>query len=136
MAQCYGVHVVVAAVASALLNRWLAQKAERRNPPLGRFITMDGIRLHYVDRGTGTPLVLLHGNGSMIEDFQSSGWGLPYPPAPLIRGMRGGRALQLLVQLRRMAKRACGTSERATGARRYLYARVRPPSPPIERAPS
>jgi hypothetical protein len=65
--------VVVAAVASALLNRWLAQKAERRNPPLGRFITVDGVRLHYVERGTGTPLVLLHGNGSMIEDFQSSG---------------------------------------------------------------
>src|SRR6185295_3733435 len=39
----------------------------------GRFITVDGVRLHYVDRGTGTPLVLLHGNGSMIEDFQSSG---------------------------------------------------------------
>jgi len=65
--------VVVAAVASALLNRWLAQKAERRNPPLGRFITVDGVRLHYVERGTGIPLVLLHGNGSMIEDFQSSG---------------------------------------------------------------
>jgi pimeloyl-ACP methyl ester carboxylesterase len=65
--------VVVAAVASALLNRWLAQKAERRNPPVGRFITVDGVRLHYVERGTGTPLVLLHGNGSMIEDFQSSG---------------------------------------------------------------
>jgi hypothetical protein len=63
--------VVVAAVASALLNRWLAQKAERRNPPLGRFITVDGVRLHYVERGTGTPLVLLHGNGTMIEDFQS-----------------------------------------------------------------
>ena len=47
--------VVVAAVVSALLNRWLAQKAERRNPPLGRFITVDGVRLHYVDRGTGTP---------------------------------------------------------------------------------
>jgi pimeloyl-ACP methyl ester carboxylesterase len=65
--------VVVAAVAAALLNRWLAQKAERRNPPLGRFVTVDGVRLHYVERGTGTPLVLLHGNGSMIEDFQSSG---------------------------------------------------------------
>jgi pimeloyl-ACP methyl ester carboxylesterase len=63
----------VAAVASALLNRWLAQKAERRNPPIGRFITVDGVRLHYVEGGTGTPLVLLHGNGSMIEDFQSSG---------------------------------------------------------------
>jgi hypothetical protein len=56
--------VVVAAVASALLNRWLAQKAERRNPPLGRFITVDGVRLHYVDRGTGTPLVLLHATGA------------------------------------------------------------------------
>jgi len=65
--------VVTAALAAALLNRWLAKKAERRNPPIGRFITVDGVRLHYVDRGTGTPLVLLHGNGSMIEDFQSSG---------------------------------------------------------------
>ena len=65
--------VVAAAAASALLNRWLAQKAERRNPPLGRFITVEGVRLHYVERGTGTPLILLHGNGSMIEDFQSSG---------------------------------------------------------------
>ena len=55
---------IVAAVASALLNRWLAQKAERRNPPIGRFITVKGVRLHYVERGTGTPLVLLHGNGS------------------------------------------------------------------------
>ena len=65
--------IVAAAVACALLNRWLAQKAERRNPPLGRFITVDGVRIHYVERGTGTPLILLHGNGSMIEDFQSSG---------------------------------------------------------------
>lgn len=65
--------IVVAAVASAVLNGWLARKAERRNPPQGRFITVDGVRLHYVERGTGTPLVLLHGNGSMIEDFQSSG---------------------------------------------------------------
>jgi pimeloyl-ACP methyl ester carboxylesterase len=63
----------VAAVASTLLNRWLAQRAERRNPPLGRFITVRGVRLHYVEQGTGTPLILLHGNGSMIQDFKSSG---------------------------------------------------------------
>jgi pimeloyl-ACP methyl ester carboxylesterase len=31
------------------------------------------VRLHYIDRGSGPPLVLLHGNGSMIQDFQSSG---------------------------------------------------------------
>ena len=65
--------VVVALAASAILNRVLAKRAERRNPPTGRFITVDGVRLHYVERGTGNPLVLLHGNGSMIQDFESSG---------------------------------------------------------------
>ena len=65
--------IVAALAASAVLNRVLAKKAERRNPPMGRFITVDGVRLHYVERGTGSPLVLLHGNGSMIQDFVSSG---------------------------------------------------------------
>ena len=65
--------IVATLAASAILNRVLAKKAEGRNPPMGRFITVDGIRLHYVERGTGSPLVLLHGNGSMIQDFVSSG---------------------------------------------------------------
>ena len=58
---------------SALVNRHLARKAEKDNPPAGRFLEVDGVRLHYVERGTGDPLVLLHGNGSMIQDFESSG---------------------------------------------------------------
>jgi pimeloyl-ACP methyl ester carboxylesterase len=65
--------IIVALAASAILNRVLAKKAERRNPPTGRFITVGGIRLHYLERGTGNPLVLLHGNGSMVQDFESSG---------------------------------------------------------------
>jgi pimeloyl-ACP methyl ester carboxylesterase len=40
---------------------------------LGQYITVDGTRLHYVDHGTGTPVILLHGNGSMVGDFISSG---------------------------------------------------------------
>jgi len=39
----------------------------------GQYITVDGTRLHYVDHGAGTPVVLLHGNGSMVGDFISSG---------------------------------------------------------------
>lgn len=46
---------------------------ENSDPLVGRFITVDATRLHYLDRGTGTPVVLLHGNGSMIADFVSSG---------------------------------------------------------------
>jgi pimeloyl-ACP methyl ester carboxylesterase len=36
-------------------------------------VEVDGVRLHYVEQGTGEPLVLLHGNGSMIQDFASAG---------------------------------------------------------------
>ena len=63
----------------ALVNRHLAKKAERDNPAAGRFLDVDGVRLHYVERGSGEPLVLLHGNGSMIEDFESSGLSISPP---------------------------------------------------------
>jgi pimeloyl-ACP methyl ester carboxylesterase len=59
--------------ATAAVNRRLADKAQRDNPPIGQFLEVDGVRLHYVERGTGRPLVLFHGNGSMIQDFESSG---------------------------------------------------------------
>jgi pimeloyl-ACP methyl ester carboxylesterase len=39
----------------------------------GHFLEVNGVWLHYVERGSGEPLVLLHGNGSMIQDFESSG---------------------------------------------------------------
>jgi pimeloyl-ACP methyl ester carboxylesterase len=64
---------VVALAVAAVVNRYLAKKAERDNPPVGRFVEVDGVKLHYVDRGSGDPVVLLHGNGSMIQDFESSG---------------------------------------------------------------
>ena len=52
---------------SALVNRHLARKAVRDNPPQGQFLEINGVRLHYIERGAGEPLVLLHGNGSMIR---------------------------------------------------------------------
>jgi pimeloyl-ACP methyl ester carboxylesterase len=64
---------VAALAISALVNRRLAKNAERDNPPTGQFVQISGVRLHYVARGSGAPLVLLHGNGSMIQDFESSG---------------------------------------------------------------
>lgn len=73
--RAFGLSVlgVAALAASALVNHRLALKAERENPPAGRFIEVNGTRLHYVDRGKGPLLVMLHGNGSMIQDFGSSG---------------------------------------------------------------
>lgn len=56
-------------------NIVFSKVAERRNPPIGMFIQCDGIRLHYIERGdpSAPPVVLFHGNGSMIQDFTSSG---------------------------------------------------------------
>lgn len=47
--------------------------AERAHRVRGRFIDVDGVRLHYLERGSGPALVMLHGIGSMIDDFLLSG---------------------------------------------------------------
>jgi pimeloyl-ACP methyl ester carboxylesterase len=64
---------VAALAGAALFNRSRANRAEADNPPIGKFVEVDGLRLHYVDHGEGQPVVLLHGNGAMIEDWQASG---------------------------------------------------------------
>jgi pimeloyl-ACP methyl ester carboxylesterase len=64
------------AAADALFETYRARQAERANPPRGRFIEVDGVRLHYIDRGgddSRRPAVLLHGNGVMAEDFVIGG---------------------------------------------------------------
>lgn len=69
-----GALVTAAALAgTAYVNRRRAQEAERRHPPIGRFITVDGVRMHYAEWGEGTPVVLLNGNGTMIQDWALSG---------------------------------------------------------------
>jgi pimeloyl-ACP methyl ester carboxylesterase len=68
-----GLAAAGALAGSALYNRSRTRKAERANPPLGKFLTIDGVRLHYLDQGKGDPIVLLHGNGTMVEDWIVSG---------------------------------------------------------------
>ncbi|TGD96303.1 alpha/beta fold hydrolase [Methylobacterium nonmethylotrophicum] len=43
--------------------------AEPAHRPPGRFIEVDGVRVHVIARGKGRPVVLIHGNGTMAEDF-------------------------------------------------------------------
>lgn len=64
---------IAALAASALFNRASKQRAEAATPPAGAFLEVDGVRLHYVDRGAGLPVVLLHGNGVSFQDFEASG---------------------------------------------------------------
>jgi len=59
--------------ATALFNRASARRAEADSPPVGKFIEVDGVRLHYVEHGEGPAVVLLHGNSVMLQDFEVSG---------------------------------------------------------------
>jgi pimeloyl-ACP methyl ester carboxylesterase len=60
----------LASTAVAVLVR--TRRSERLNPPSGKFVEVDGVRLHYIDVGSGEPIILLHGNGSLIQEFVAS----------------------------------------------------------------
>jgi len=57
----------------ALINRARALKAARDHPPIGHFLEVGGTKLHYVEKGQGKPILLVHGNGTMLEDWIISG---------------------------------------------------------------
>src|ERR1700712_744864 len=71
-----GTTALAAAAALATLavaNHVAARRAERRHPPEGSFLVVDGVRLHYTDRGEGSPVVLIHGNAVTGDDWNTSG---------------------------------------------------------------
>jgi pimeloyl-ACP methyl ester carboxylesterase len=41
----------------------VARRARRLVPPPGKFIAVDGNRIHYVERGKGRPILFIHGMG-------------------------------------------------------------------------
>ncbi|MBG6072015.1 MULTISPECIES: alpha/beta fold hydrolase [unclassified Polaromonas] len=64
---------VVGAAATAAWVAARARQAERNNAPAGDIIDIDGVDLHYVERGEGLPVVLIHGNAVTHADFIASG---------------------------------------------------------------
>ncbi|HEX5958607.1 MAG TPA: alpha/beta hydrolase [Hyphomicrobiaceae bacterium] len=63
----------LATAGCAIIVNWRATRAEADHPPKGRFVTVSGARLHYVEQGHGRPVVFVHGNGTMLEDMLISG---------------------------------------------------------------
>jgi len=65
--------IAAALAACALFVQARSAIAETRHRVRGSFVDVDGVRLHYLERGEGPPVVLVHGLGSMIDDFVLSG---------------------------------------------------------------
>lgn len=64
---------VAAMGALAYYNVRRTRQDESAHPPMGRFISVDGVRLHYIDKGKGDVVTLIHGNLTLAEDFVLSG---------------------------------------------------------------
>jgi pimeloyl-ACP methyl ester carboxylesterase len=58
-----------AVAAGAMFSVLTRLRAERAAPPIGHLITIDGARIHYVEAGSGPPILLIHGLGGQLRNF-------------------------------------------------------------------
>jgi pimeloyl-ACP methyl ester carboxylesterase len=47
-------------------------RTEESFPPIGQFVQVDGVRMHYNETGRGPPVVLIHGASTSLRDFDAS----------------------------------------------------------------
>jgi pimeloyl-ACP methyl ester carboxylesterase len=59
-----------------LRSRRIAADAERAVPPAGRFLELDGDRVHYLDMGEGKPIVVIHGLAGQLHHLRHLGEAL------------------------------------------------------------
>jgi pimeloyl-ACP methyl ester carboxylesterase len=64
--------IIVLGIALVLFTAWTARRVERAVPPRGQFIDINGTRVHYVDEGSGPPLVFIHGLAGQLYNFTHS----------------------------------------------------------------
>lgn len=65
-----GLLVLAALALIVVVLNWTYGRLPGEPKPHGSFVTVDGLRIHYLERaGTGTPVVLIHGLPGTAEDF-------------------------------------------------------------------
>jgi pimeloyl-ACP methyl ester carboxylesterase len=80
----------LAAVGLVLVTRLITVRAERLVPATGKFVDIDGNRIHYVETGEGRPIVFLHGLGAQLHQFRHPLFGRMGPGYRLIALDRPG----------------------------------------------
>jgi pimeloyl-ACP methyl ester carboxylesterase len=65
--------LALAAVAALVIfTAYTARRVDAALPPLGRFVEVGGARIHYLEKGTGPTLLLIHGLGASMRTFTHS----------------------------------------------------------------
>jgi pimeloyl-ACP methyl ester carboxylesterase len=66
---CVPAILAVLALCLALFTLFIRRRVQAAVPPLGRIVQIGETRLHIVERGSGPPLVLVHGLGAQLRNF-------------------------------------------------------------------
>ena len=61
--------VVAIVVGLVVFTAATARRVEKALPPRGKFLELDGARIHYLDVGAGSAIVLVHGLGGQVGNF-------------------------------------------------------------------
>lgn len=109
------VAALVAVARPVLATRRLAAEAEQKCPPSGKFIDVDGNRIHYVETGEGRPIVFLHGLGAQLCHFSGPLFAEFGPGYRLVALDRPGSGYS-----RRAWGASGGLSEQAGVVRRFI----------------
>ena len=64
-----GAGLALVIVGLVMFTALTARQAEALAQPIGHFMEVEGARLHYLERGTGPAVVLVHGLGGNLRNF-------------------------------------------------------------------
>jgi pimeloyl-ACP methyl ester carboxylesterase len=68
----FALYVLAALALIVLVLNWTYGRLPAEPKPRGSFVSVDGLRIHYIERaGQGTPVVLLHGLPGTAEDWNA-----------------------------------------------------------------
>jgi pimeloyl-ACP methyl ester carboxylesterase len=67
-----GTTATLAAMGMKAYSNRIVRKATEQYPPIGEFVTVEGVTLHYLAVGMGQPVVFLHASGVVLQDFTLS----------------------------------------------------------------
>ena len=87
--------------AAALYTAKKTRDAERKHPPVGRFLDVDGVRLHYIEQGTGEPLA-----ADPRQRHPDPGLHDQWPRGPALRALPRDRDRPTRLRLQRPPARA------------------------------
>ena len=63
--------ITIILVGGKIYTDILVQRAEAKYPP-ANFVTVENVRLHYIDAGSGQPVIFISGGSGKVQDFSLS----------------------------------------------------------------